>query len=144
MNDILHQRQCPVCGKMFWAASMHSLTDGNGNLVCSCHCSTAAYEQRKQKKEERRKRLEQKQDDREREEALQWYYAHKGKKLSPGMRTPSPVEMIKKTGEVMKRYPTMGEASKDTGFSINYISRVCRGLSVTKGDYTFKYANEGG
>ena len=114
---------------------MHSLTDGKGNLVCSCHCSTAAYDQAKQKKEERRKKREQKQDDREREKALANYY-------KKGLRKPKPCEMIDKTGAVLKRYRTIREASRDTGVDISVLSRICRGLHTPKGDFTFRYAEE--
>jgi hypothetical protein len=56
-----------------------------------------------------------------------------------------PVLVIKKEdGAIMSRHASLSAAAKVTGFSIPFISKVCRGEAETRGIYTFRYENPDG
>lgn len=139
MNDVLLQRTCPICKKAFYPSSQHSLTDGNGNLVCSCKCSSVAYDRKHGKK---KKRIKDEYEEHLREQ--QKYQEKKQRKASGEKRKPrytKPVNIIKKSdGSIMARHPSVRATSEATGISTTMISQVCRGEAQMRGDYTFEYA----
>jgi uncharacterized protein YerC len=115
------------------------LTDGRGNLVCSCHCSSVAYERRQKKK-----RIK---DDFDEHCDNQRKYQEKCRKKKSGEkrkpRYTKPVNVIKKAdGSIMARHPSVRAASEATGISTTTISQVCRGEVEMRGDYTFAYAEQ--
>ncbi len=139
MNDVLLQRTCPICKKVFYPSSQHSLTDGRGNLVCSCHCSSVAYERRQKKK--RIKDEYEEHCDNQRKYQEKYRKKKSGEKRKP--RYMKPVNVIKKAdGSIMARHPSVRAASEATGISTTMISQVCRGEAQMRGDYTFAYAEQ--
>ena len=132
---------CPVCGKEFYPSSDHALTDTHGSFVCSCHCSTAAYEKRYGGKPNKVDRMIERQLERERD-----IYERKkaeGENFERKPRFKKPVLVVrKKDGEVMSRHPSVREAAKATGFTAPMVSMVCRGSTETRGEYTFVFEKE--
>lgn len=51
-----------------------------------------------------------------------------------------PVIMMDKSGNVVKKYNSLGDASRETGFDISAIIRVCKGKQKTSMGYKWIYA----
>jgi hypothetical protein len=117
---------CPVCGKGFPKYPEHSLTNGKGAAVCSCHCSTAAY----QKSEEKKRQKELRRLDRERK-----------KQSGKAGYNCKAVELCDRDGNVVRQFPSISVAEKETGYSASTISRVCAGKFDITGKYTFRFEN---
>ena len=135
---------CPICGKSFCPAPEHSLTDCKGNFVCSCHCSTVAYERRYGGK----KIDDERQIEKEREQYRERYWRDRreagGEKVERKPRFMRPVCVIRKDdGVIMARYPSVKAAAEATGFYPSTVSQICSGTQTTVGVYTFRYAENG-
>lgn len=52
-----------------------------------------------------------------------------------------PVLMLDKNGNLIKRYKSLGEATRDTGFDMSAIIRVCKGRQKTSMGYKWAYAD---
>lgn len=136
-------RICPICGKSFPPASEHSLTDGKGHLVCSPHCSTAAYMERQKRKQEARERAKQRQAEKTAAERQNKKAEEKPVKAAEGKpKYRKPVFVCAQDGTHLKRYPSVSEASRATGYSTGQISNICRGEYRSKGEFTFRYEHE--
>lgn len=55
-----------------------------------------------------------------------------------------PVYMMDKTGNVIKRFNSLGDASRETGQDISAIIRVCKGKQKTSMGYKWTYVDTGG
>jgi hypothetical protein len=54
-----------------------------------------------------------------------------------------PVVMAKKTTrEIVKRYANAGEAARDMGFEYNVVYRSCRNLTLSAGDFYFRFEDD--
>jgi hypothetical protein len=155
---------CPECGKTFFLASRHSLTNGRGVPVCSCHCSTAAWKREEARRQERRKRAEarRKRDaERKREKYLQRKQAEWEAQKAEAVKTPEKskpakdpkprkkskphgnskaVDVYTKDGTFVKRFPSLHAAAENLRYSHSWIGKICRGEAELPGEYTLKYA----
>ena len=52
-----------------------------------------------------------------------------------------PVIMLDLSGNELKRFESLGDASRETGFDISAIIRVCKGKQRTSMGYKWKYAD---
>lgn len=50
-----------------------------------------------------------------------------------------PVFMMDKSGNVIKKFNSLGDASREMGFDISAIIRVCKGKQKTSGGYKWSY-----
>lgn len=129
---------CPICGKMFPPAPQHALTDGHGNLVCSCHCS----EEARKNEDSRLKRLI-KEDDKRKLAELESDRARKNEKnrgetKSRKPRYSEPVLIFDIHGNFIRKANSQREAARITGCHESAISLVCNGSQESTGGFTFR------
>ena len=137
---------CPVCGESFVPFPKHSLTDGQRHLVCSPHCSTAAHNKRKQKKEEAAKRAEERRrindkKSKERRAELKKDIPKSEVNRQRKKIVARAVCVVTKDGEVIKRFPSIAAASRDTGYSEKEIPKICDGIRKCDYTYVFQWDN---
>lgn len=122
----MYLKICPECGKEFPVyPDFHSLRNEHGEFVCSPKCSTAAWKREQQR--------------------IQEALAEEERLYLEAMRTKKPpnnrkaVQICDKQGNVIRRFNSICEASRETGWSVPMIHQVCNGVSRIVGDHTFRY-----
>lgn len=131
---------CKQCGKSFVPAPQHVYKNQNGAFVCSYHCANESYKQKQQKKLERQERERQRiQAYAERQNARRRAERASKKTERHHDSKKKAVSVYTKGGEFIETYESITEASKATGYSTTFISRVCKGENRTSGEITFRF-----